>query len=75
MTIVILCYLSEAMRGSLPLVKVGLQMTDPLYSILDVSKSPIKDISKVTGSKLSLLHFSGAVVLNIVFNVEAEMLI
>ncbi|KAL5270598.1 hypothetical protein ACHWQZ_G001338 [Mnemiopsis leidyi] len=38
----------EAMKGSLPLVKVGLQMSDPLYSVLDISRSNIKDVSRVT---------------------------
>ena len=37
------------MKGSLPLVKVGLQISDPLYSVLDISRSNIKDVSRVTG--------------------------
>ena len=41
---------SEAMNGSMPLVKVGLQISDPLYSVLDISKSNIKDVSRVTGT-------------------------
>ena len=42
-------FCSEAMKGSLPLVKVGLQISDPLYSVLDISRSNIKDVSRVTG--------------------------
>ena len=41
---------SEAMNGSMPLVKIGLQISDPLYSVLDISKSNIKDVSRVTGT-------------------------
>ena len=49
---------SEAMKGSLPLVKVGLQTSDPLYSVLDISRSNIKDISRVTGEySINFINF------------------